>query len=168
MVLVKPSPLHHWKRKDNSSQESNRKKLAAYLDLPWSQLTLSFPRSKSNILPVRIGTIIIFHLSKVWKAKFFMLCMQNFWWGCRGNLNLGTLGSERVKPLSFLLTLLGDMTFRRWWNDPDGCVSKVFQLTLASPLRHSLALLSSQKCSSQFHRDPQTHQPPWQWWLSLL
>ena len=41
---------------------------------------------------LRIGSMIIFHLSKLWKAKFFIL----FWWGCSGNLILITLGSNRV------------------------------------------------------------------------
>ena len=47
-------------------------------------LTLSLPRSKSAFsqpskqkcvsVIVRIGSIIIFHLSKLWKVKFFILC----------------------------------------------------------------------------------------------
>ena len=37
-------------------------------------------------------TIIIFRLSKLWKAKFFILC--DGWRGCRGNLKLITLGNE--------------------------------------------------------------------------
>ena len=49
---------------------------------------------------VRIGSIIIFHLSKLWKARFFILCvMWYFWWSCSRNLNLITLGSGRVKPI---------------------------------------------------------------------
>ena len=48
---------------------------------------------------VRIDGIIIFYLRKLWKAKFFILVMWYFWWGCRGNLKLTTLGSERVKLL---------------------------------------------------------------------
>ena len=46
---------------------------------------------------MRIGSIIIFHLSKLWKAKFFILCDVIFWWGCSGNLKLITVGSERVR-----------------------------------------------------------------------
>ena len=43
-------------------------------------------------------SIIIFHPSKLWKAKFSILCDVIFyWWGCRGNLILITFGSERVK-----------------------------------------------------------------------
>ena len=36
-------------------------------------LTPSNPFSP-EIKVVRIGSIIIFHLNKLWKAKFFMLC----------------------------------------------------------------------------------------------
>ena len=39
------------------------------------------------------GSIIIFHLSRLRTAKFFIL----FWWGCRGNLKLINLASKRVK-----------------------------------------------------------------------
>ena len=49
---------------------------------------------------MRIGSITIFHLSKLWKAKFFVLCDVIFLAvsGCRGNLILITLGrSEGVK-----------------------------------------------------------------------
>ena len=45
---------------------------------------------------MRIGSLIIFHLSEQWKAKFSILCDVIFWWGCRRNLKLITLGSERV------------------------------------------------------------------------
>ena len=44
-----------------------------------------------------IISIIIFHLSKLWKAKFLHCVMLCFWWGFRGNLTLITLGSERAK-----------------------------------------------------------------------
>ena len=54
------------------------------LSQPWPHLTLSLPSSKSALSQpfedecksdvVRIGTMIIFHLSKLWKAKFFILC----------------------------------------------------------------------------------------------
>ena len=43
---------------------------------------------------MRIGSIIIFHLSKLWKAKFSILC--DFSRGCTRNLILITLGNERV------------------------------------------------------------------------
>ena len=45
---------------------------------------------------MRIGSLIIFHLSEQWKAKFFIQCDVIFWRGCRRNLTLITLGSERV------------------------------------------------------------------------
>ena len=49
---------------------------------------------------VSIDDIIIFHLSKLWKAVFFIMCNQYFLWGCRKNLKLITPGSEsRVKRL---------------------------------------------------------------------
>ena len=39
--------------------------------------------------------------SKLWKAKFFILCeLLYFWWGCRRIFNLITLGSERVRTPS--------------------------------------------------------------------
>ena len=68
--------------------------------------TLSHPSSKgsfSKLLKekcisevVRIGSIIFFCLSKLWKAKFFILCDSLLRWGCRGSLKLITTGSERV------------------------------------------------------------------------
>ena len=61
------------------------------------------PKFKMYILPspsrsevVRIASIIIFHLSKRWKAKFFILRDVYFGWGCRGNFKLITLGRGRV------------------------------------------------------------------------
>ena len=45
---------------------------------------------------VRISSKIIIHLSKLWKAKFPILGVLYFLWGCRGNLKVITLGSERV------------------------------------------------------------------------
>ena len=48
----------------------------------------------------RIGSIIMFHLSKRWKVKFSILCDVISWWGCSGNLKLIALGSGRVKGVS--------------------------------------------------------------------
>ena len=45
----------------------------------------------------RIGSVIIFHLSGLWKAKSSYCGRYYFWWGCRRTLTLITLGSERVK-----------------------------------------------------------------------
>ena len=66
------------------------------LNLGVKALTLSLPRCISEL--VGIGSIIIFHLSKLWKAKFSILCVYIFWWGCMGKLKLIALGSERVRP----------------------------------------------------------------------
>ena len=65
---------------------------------PKFKSTFSQPfREKCISEVVRISSIIIFHLRKLWRAKFFILCDVAFWWGCKGNLSLITLGSERVK-----------------------------------------------------------------------
>ena len=37
---------------------------------------------------VRIGSIIIFHLSKLWKAKFFILCEVTFLVRLQGRLEI--------------------------------------------------------------------------------
>ena len=37
---------------------------------------------------MRIGSIIIFHLSKLWKAKLVIKLCIIFWWGCRGKRSL--------------------------------------------------------------------------------
>ena len=69
-----------------------------HVNTPWVQKVhspnLLKRRSMSEV--ARICSIIILHLSKLWKAKFSILLMLYFWWGCRGNLTLITLGSERV------------------------------------------------------------------------
>ena len=45
------------------------------LSLPSSKSTFPQPRREKCIIEVvRIGSIIIFYLSKVWEAKFFTLC----------------------------------------------------------------------------------------------
>ena len=46
---------------------------------------------------VRIGSITIFYLSKLWKARFFMLCDGIlYFWGCRRSLEtVIPVGSER-------------------------------------------------------------------------
>ena len=46
---------------------------------------------------VRRGSIIIFHLSKLWKAKFSIPCDVIFWHFDMGVLTLITLKSERVQ-----------------------------------------------------------------------
>ena len=68
--------------------------------------TFSQPFKEKRISEVvRIGSIIIFHLSKLYEKPSSSYCvLQYLWWSCRGNLKLITLGSERVKmrPLSTL------------------------------------------------------------------
>ena len=62
----------------------------------WSTFSQPFTEICASDV-VRVGSIVIFHLSKLWKAKFFVLCgVILFWYGCRGNLRLITLGSETV------------------------------------------------------------------------
>ena len=50
---------------------------------------------------VRIGSRIIFHLSKLWKTKFFIL------WGCRGNLKLKKKASPRIFSWKILFIVAG-------------------------------------------------------------
>ena len=56
------------------------------------------PTSKERSITevVRISNIM-FHLSKLWKPSSPYCVMWYFWWGCRGNLELITPGSERFK-----------------------------------------------------------------------
>ena len=81
---------------------------------------------------MRIGSIIIFHLSKLGKVKYeksssSYCVMWGFWWGCRGNLKLITLLSERVKVPGSISSYGGenDMTimgiFRRKTTLPLPC-----------------------------------------------
>ena len=79
-----------------------------FIERPWgpgmSALTPSLPSSKKYISQpstekcigevVRIASIIIYYLSELWKAKFTILCMLYFGWGCRGNLTLITRSWE--------------------------------------------------------------------------
>ena len=47
---------------------------------------------------MRIGSIIIFHASKLYEKPTSSYCvMYFFWWGCRGNLRLIALGGGRVE-----------------------------------------------------------------------
>ena len=48
---------------------------------------------------MRIGIIIIFHLSKVWEASSLYCVTWYFWWGYWGDLKWITFRSERVKTL---------------------------------------------------------------------
>ena len=66
----------------------------------WAQKVHSLNILRSNCMSeaVRICSIIISHLSKLWKVKFSILCDVIFLGGCRGNLILITLRGERVNP----------------------------------------------------------------------
>ena len=55
---------------------------------------------------VRIGSIIIFHLVSYGKPSSSYCVMKHFWWSCRENLILISLGSERVKWQQFSLNWL--------------------------------------------------------------
>ena len=75
--------------------------LSTYISLPSSKNTSSKPFKGECISEVvRIGSITIFHLRKLLKATeshvLIHTVMLYFWWGCRGNLRLITLRSERV------------------------------------------------------------------------
>ena len=50
-----------------------------------------------------IASIIVFHLSKLWKPSSSYCVMLYFWWGCRGNLKSITLWSEWAKLNSPLI-----------------------------------------------------------------
>ena len=57
----------------------------------------------------RIGSVIIFHLRKLWKAKFSILCDVMFPWSCRGNLTLITFKSEReIRSLNICPTRINE------------------------------------------------------------
>ena len=57
----------------------------------------NLPKEKYASEVVRIGSIISFHLNKLQKATFSILCGCILWWDCRGILKLITLVNERVK-----------------------------------------------------------------------
>ena len=81
------------------------------LSLPSSKSTFSQPfKEKSMSEVARIGSLIIFHLSQLWKAKFSILCNVIFLVRLQGNLKLITLGVKglilslpRVIKFKFLL-----------------------------------------------------------------
>ena len=56
------------------------------LSLQSSKSTFSHHLKKTCISEVvRIGSKIVFHLSKLWKVKSLYCVMSYFWWGCRGH-----------------------------------------------------------------------------------
>ena len=52
---------------------------------------------------MRIGSIIISHLSKQGKARFFILCDVIFLVGLQENFEVITIGSARVHPYELLV-----------------------------------------------------------------
>ena len=69
---------------------------------PGSKITFSQQfKDKCISDVVRIGSIIPYHLSKLWKAKFFILCDVISLVRLQENMKLITLGSERVTSWLF-------------------------------------------------------------------
>ena len=50
---------------------------------------------------MRIGSIIIFHLSELWKAKFFILCDVIFLMRLQGEFEIDLLGLKGLSPSSW-------------------------------------------------------------------
>ena len=77
------------------------------LSLPSSTPTFAQPSKEKCISEVvRIGSKFIFRLSKLWKAKFFMLCDVILWWGCRGiSILITNLGVKVLTSLHILSPL---------------------------------------------------------------
>ena len=55
---------------------------------------------------MRIGSLIIFQLSKLWKAKFFILCDIIFLVRLQEKFEIDDSGSERVNVDSLVLGLI--------------------------------------------------------------
>ena len=117
--------------------------LCSYVTTPWLKLDIlpshftrivcqscsdvvnySTPKFKTFTSEVvGICSINILYLGKLWKGKFFILClMLLFWWGCREILKLFTLGSETVNvvgPLSAFVAVViifgESVRFREDW-----------------------------------------------------
>ena len=77
----------------------------------WSLSGVKGLKEKCISEVARNGCIIISHLSKLRKAKLFILYDAIFWWGCTGNLKLITLGSEKVRFDHWTGTCLGEILF---------------------------------------------------------
>ena len=77
------------------------------LSLPISNSTFSQPFKQKMYLSevVRIGSIIIFHLSKRWKAKFSILCDVIFLVRLEGKFEIG---SEILIKTIFLLSCVAE------------------------------------------------------------
>ena len=115
-----PLPVGRWNGIDSKSWMSFLSQLLGHsserlattrvvtLSLPSSKRTFSQPFKEKCISEVmRIGSIIIFHLSKLWKAKFFILC-----------------------GVIFLVRLLGEFSLQSrrflWVTDKSDCLSRHF------------------------------------------
>ena len=94
------------------------------LSLPSSKSTFSQPFKEKFISKiVRIGSMIIFHLSKQWKATFFILCDVIFLVKLQGKFESITLESKRVKARDLNSqvqkvcspNLLKRNVWVRWW-----------------------------------------------------
>ena len=74
---------------------------------------------------------------------FFILCDVYVWWGCRGNLKLITLGSEKVNPEP---PTQPHGEFRHW-DDIEGVVGKALE---AQHLRNSkISAERFENCASE-------------------
>ena len=124
-------------------------------------LTLSLPSSKSTFSQhfkekcinkvVRIGSIIIFHQSKlwIWPSSSYRL-MLYFWWGCRGNLKLSERVKEGLTFRSFCNSFRVLQILKRPWSDNHWCpCPQSLAHSPRSPLRISTVLKS---CSFWWRR----------------
>ena len=78
------------------------------LSLPNSKRTFSQTfKEKCMTLVVGIGSIIIFHPSKLWKATFFILCVVICLCGCTGEIwNVSLLRVKGLKPQTMAFSRL--------------------------------------------------------------
>ena len=90
-----------------TDRQSEERRTGLTLSVTSSKSTFSQPfREKCAIEVVRISSIFIFHLSKLWKAKFFILCDVIFLVRLQGNVKLISLGSKRANVKMKLCSIL--------------------------------------------------------------
>ena len=103
------------------------------------------PKFKKYVLPtfggeicevVRICSIFIFHVSKLWKAKFFILCGVIFLVRLQGNLKLISLRSI-ITRLELSCSSSTRVKFNSWMK----CVTAVLALMGHESIAHSVLLL---------------------------
>ena len=101
---------------------------------------------------MRIGSIIIFHLSNLWKAKFFILCdvIIYFWLGSRGNLKFITPGRKSVITPTNFWTDVGTFQHCNW-----GFKSTWCNHTNGEPIQE---LLTTFKHYQAFSKPPAHHE----------